>query len=243
LKLYALILLFIFATISCEKNQPGMVLIPEGEFTLGVFPDEKLIQFMSDMTLSLNAQPAQKVYLNDFFIDRNEVTYEAFRRFKPKLEYAVKDPLEPIRGVNWYEADAYCLWLNKRLPTEIEWEKAARGTDDRLFAWGWEFDKDKASFGKQVKSTGHSSDDTSPYGIQDMNGNVSEWTSSWYQPYPDSTYKDKLFGKNAKVLRGGSYHKTEHGFMKEFTILPYRNFAPPKERFWDTGFRCAKSSV
>jgi formylglycine-generating enzyme required for sulfatase activity len=78
-----------------------MVLIPEGEFTLGVFPDEKLIQFMSDMTLSLNAQPAQKVYLNDFFIDRNEVTYEAFRRFKPKLEYAVKDPTEPIRGVNW----------------------------------------------------------------------------------------------------------------------------------------------
>ena len=69
MKLYALILLFIFATISCEKNQPGMVLIPEGEFTLGVFPDEKLIQFMSDMTLSLNAQPAQKVYLNDFFID------------------------------------------------------------------------------------------------------------------------------------------------------------------------------
>ncbi len=241
MKRYVLILLILCFTIACEKNQPGMVLIPEGEFTLGVLPDEKLIQFMSDMTLSLNAQPAQKVHLDNFFIDRNEVTYEAFRRFKPKLEYDIKDPREPIRGVSWYEADTYCLSLGKRLPTEIEWEKAARGTDDRLFVWGSEFNRDKANFGKQVRPTGNTSGDISPYGIQDMNGNVSEWTSNWYQPYLNSTHKDKLFGKNVKVLRGGSYHKTEHGFMKEFTILSYRNFAPPKERFWDTGFRCAKS--
>lgn len=218
-----------------------MVLIPEGEFTLGIRSDEKVIQFMSDLTLSLNAQPAQKVQLDDFFIDRNEVTYEAFRRYKPKLEYEVKNTREPIRGVSWYEADAYCLWQGKRLPTEMEWEKAARGTDERLFVWGSEFNKENANFGKQVRPVGKTSGDVSPYGIADMNGNVSEWTANWYQPYPNSEYKDKLFGKNVKVLRGGSFHKMEHGFIKEFTMLSYRNFAPPDERFWDTGFRCVKS--
>ena len=100
-----------------------MVLIPEGEFTLGVPSDGKTIQFMSDVTLSLNAQPAQKIYLNSFLIDQYEITYKAFRNFKPNLEYEVKDFREPIRGVSWYEADAYCLSQGKRLPTEIEWEK------------------------------------------------------------------------------------------------------------------------
>lgn len=218
-----------------------MVLIPEGEFTLGIRPDGEFTQFISDMTLSLNAQPAQKFYLNAFFLDQYEITYEAFRSFKPKLEYAVKNPKEPIRGVSWYEADAYCLFKGKRLPTEIEWEKAARGTDERLFVWGLEFNQKYANFGKQVQPVGLSSEDTSTYGLSDMNGNVSEWTANWYQPYPKSKYKDKLFGENVKVLRGGSFHKTEHGFIKEFTMLPYRNFAPPDDRFWDTGFRCAKS--
>ena len=74
-----------------------------------------------------------------------------------------------------------------------------------------------------------------------MNGNVSEWTSSWYDAYKNSDFKDKLYGKKAKVIKGGSFHKMEHGLMKEFTILSYRNYAPPYERFWDTGFRCAQS--
>ena len=94
---------------------------------------------MSDTTLSLNAQPAQKIYLKSFFIDQFEVTYEAFHRFKPKFRYETVNPNEPIRGVSWYEADAYCLFQGKRLPTEFEWEKAARGPDERLFVWGKQF--------------------------------------------------------------------------------------------------------
>ena len=218
-----------------------MVLIPEGAFTFGISPDKKVIQFMSDMTLSMNAQPAQKIYLKAFYIDRFEITYKAFRRFKPKLNYEVTDLNEPIRGVKWYEADAYCLAQGKRLPTETEWEKAARGTDARLFVWGSQFEQGEANFGKQVRPIGDTPGDTSVYGIADMNGNVSEWTANWYKPYKNSKFKDRLFGKHVKVLRGGSFHKMEHGFMKEFTVLSYRNFAPPKERFWDTGFRCAKS--
>jgi len=218
-----------------------MVFISAGEFTLGMPPDEKITKFMSDLTLSLNAQPAQKIYLDAFFIDKHEITYNAFLSFKPNLEYKVNDSKEPIRGVSWYEADAYCLSQGKRLPTEIEWEKAARGTDERLFVWGSEFDRNYANFGKQVQPVGLNKKDRSIYGLADMNGNVSEWTANWYKPYTNSKFKDPLFGKNVKVLRGGSFHKMEHGFMKEFTMLPYRNFAPPADRFWDTGFRCAKT--
>ena len=196
---------------------------------------------MSDTTLSLNAQPAQKIYLKSFFIDQFEVTYEAFHRFKPKFRYEIVNLNEPIRGVSWYEADAYCLFQGKRLPTEFEWEKAARGPDERLFVWGKQFRQENANFGKQVRPVGSLPNDTSVYGIGDLNGNVSEWTANWYNPYKNSEFKDNLYGKKVKVIRGGSFHKVKHGLMKEFTVLPYRNFAPPQERFWDTGFRCAKS--
>jgi formylglycine-generating enzyme required for sulfatase activity len=216
-------------------------MIPEGVFTLGVNPNNKIIHFMSDTTLSLNAQPAQKIYLKSFFIDQFEVTYETFHRFKPKFRYETVNPNEPIRGVSWYEADAYCLFQGKRLPTEIEWEKAARGPDERLFVWGKQFRQENANFGKQVRPVGSLPNDTSVYGIGDLNGNVSEWTANWYSPYKNSEFKDDLYGKKVKVIRGGSFHKVKHGLMKEFTVLPYRNFAPPQERFWDTGFRCAKS--
>ena len=239
-KIFFYLFIFVLAT-SCTNNIPGMVLIPKGEFTMGINPDQKVIQFMSDMTLARNAQPAQKLYLKDFFIDKFEVTYEEFRLFKPILKYTFTNSREPIRGVNWYEADAYCISVGKRLPTESEWEKAARGTDERLFVWGSQFLKENSNFGKHINSIGSNSKDISIYGVVDMNGNVSEWTATWYNRYKKSQLEDKLFGKQVKVLRGGSFHKIPHGFMKEFTMLPYRNFAPPKERFWDTGFRCAKS--
>ncbi len=239
-KIYFYLFIFALGT-SCNDNIPGMVLIPKGEFTMGINPDQKVIQFMSDMTLARNAQPAQKLYLKDFFIDKFEVTYEEFRLFKPILKYTFTNSREPIRGVNWYEADAYCISVGKRLPTESEWEKAARGTDERLFVWGSKFLKENSNFGNHISSIGSNSKDISIYGVVDMNGNISEWTATWYNRYKKSQLEDKLFGKQVKVLRGGSFHKIPHGFMKEFTMLPYRNFAPPKERFWDTGFRCAKS--
>jgi formylglycine-generating enzyme required for sulfatase activity len=219
-----------------------MIKIPTGEFTLGINPNNKIIKFMSNATLSLNAQPAQKVYINAFFIDQYEVTYNAFNRFKPKFKYKTKHSSEPVRGISWFEADAYCLSQGKRLPTEFEWEKAARGYDERLFVWGAQFNQENANFNKEVSSIGSFSNDTSIYGIVDLNGNVSEWTENWYNSYKNSDFKDILYGKKVKVIRGGSFHKMKHGLEKEFAILPYRNFAPPEKRFWDTGFRCAKSA-
>ena len=225
-----------------------MILIPGGDFKLGVDPADKLLSFVSDATANLNAQPLQTHHVAAFYIDAYEVTYEQFLQFKPKARYDNGKPGNPIQSASWFEADAYCLWAGKRLPSEFEWEKAARGADGRLFAWGNEFHREFANFGKSLQPVGVFEKDKSPYGVYDMNGNLAEWTASNYEPYPNSQsaadrpHKDENFGKNLKVIRGGSFYKREHGFMTEFVILTHRNFAPPAVRAWDTGFRCARSA-
>jgi formylglycine-generating enzyme required for sulfatase activity len=224
-----------------EKNT-GMILIPKGEFTLGLNPQSTILQFMSEKTSAINAQPEQQYFLKAFYIDQFEVTYEEFMKFKPQSKYSIQQKNMPISGISWYEADAYCQWMGKRLPIEYEWEKAARGKDARLFVWGNDFDKGNANFGKKVQPVNTLEGDISTYRIWGMNGNVSEWTSSWYQPYPNSNLQDNNYGKKFKVTRGGSINKREHGFLKQFVMIPYRNFLPPQMRFWDTGFRCAKST-
>lgn len=218
-----------------------MVLIPSGEFTLGISSGKSAPRFMSERTTGKNAQPQQKVFLDSFYIDRFEVTYEDFLRFKPRVKYKILMLNEPIRGISWYEADAYCLWIGKRLPTEFEWERTARGGEDQLFVWGQDFHMDWANLGKTVQTVGSFEKDVSRDGVYDMNGNVSEWTASWYSPYPNSTFQDENFGEKYKVTRGAGIQKREHGFMQEFTTLTYRNFVPPSGKFWDTGFRCALS--
>lgn len=242
-----LILFFLLFIASCSfanvenEESKDMALIPANEFLLGVNPGKDLPAFLSSTTSSANAQPMQKYYLDSYYIDRFEVRYEDFIKFKPKAQYKNGRPGEPIRGISWFEADAYCLSLGKRLPTEFEWEKAARGADGRLFVWGNKFEKDAANLNQKIGKTGTMEKDRSVYGVYDMNGNVSEWTSSWYLPYPESNFEDKNFGKKYKVTRGGAFSKRDHGFMEEFARVTYRNFVPPNIRSWDTGFRCARS--
>lgn len=219
-----------------------MVLIPAGPFTLGLVPADELPSFISDRTSSMNAQPQQEKSLAAFYLDIEEVNYADFMRFKPQAQYPEGRSHQPIRGISWYEADAYCLWLGKRLPTEFEWEKAARGVEGNLYVWGNDFHRENANFGKTVQPTGKHPKDVSEFGVFDLNGNVSEWTSNWYLPYPDSSFKDPNYGLKYKVIRGGALNKREHGFLKAFALLPYRNFAPPQMRSWDTGFRCARST-
>ena len=219
-----------------------MVLIPAGIFTFGLNPGTEISSFISDRTSSRNAQPQQEITLDAFYIDAHEVSYGEFLQFKPQAGYAEGRLTHPMQGVSWFEADAYCLWLNKRLPTEFEWEKAARGLKGNLYAWGNEFKRENGNFGKTVQPSGKYPQDLSEFGVYDSNGNVSEWTSSWYQPYRGSTFEDPNFGKKYKVIRGGAINKREHGFLKEFALLSYRNFAPPQMRSWDTGFRCARSA-
>ena len=239
---YFSILFIAFVLLGCNKtDHPEMVKIPAGDFILGFDPTVEIKPFISENTTGLNAQPKQTLFLETFFIDQYETTYEDFLKFKPKAKYSTHFINEPVRGVSWFEADSYCLSIGKRLPTEFEWEKAARGSDNRLFVWGNEFNKGNANFSKKVIGIYTKNKDQSIFGVWGMNGNVSEWTSSWYQPYPNSSHQDENYGKKLKVTRGGSYFKRDHGFMKDFVMIPFRNISPLNARFWDTGFRCALS--
>ncbi len=222
-----------------------MVEIPAGPFTMG-----------SDSGDPEDA-PAHEVDLPAFEIDRFEVTNADFATFVETTAYVTEaekagkktwrdeftDGKEnhPVVRVTWNDAVAYCEWLGKRLPTEAEWEKAARGTEGFSFPWGNEWDTTKAN----VKATGLRGTTAvgsfgagaSPYSVEDMVGNVWEWTADWYQAYPGNTADDPYYGERCRVTRGGGWFDEE----PQATTFN-RNCADPNKTTSDElGFRCAKS--
>jgi len=154
-----------------------MVLVPAGEFVMGseAGPSER---------------PVRRVFLDAYYIDTYEVTnglygkfLQATRRHEPRYwkDARVNDPNQPVVGVTWYDAEAYCHWSGKRLPTEAEWEKAARGTDGRISPWGNQWDSARASTSDggsgKLSPVGSYEAGKSPYGAYDMAGNVWEWVA------------------------------------------------------------------
>lgn len=165
---------------------PDRVTVPAGVFVMG-----------NDATGEPDERPRHTVDLPAFQIDRTEVTRGNYRRCiaaractEPRpLDARFDDPEQPVVGVSWFQAVAYCTWAGGRLPTEAEWEKAARGPDGRTFPWGeTPPDNSRAVFGRE-EATGHPDRvgthprGASPYGALDMAGNVWEWTASPYDPY------------------------------------------------------------
>ena len=178
-----------------------MVLVPSGDFTMGV---DKT--YASD-----NNTPAHLVYLDAYYIDKNEVSNGLYKTCvetgvckPPKFSNSYKTPNYfgnqqfdnyPVIYVNWYMAKDYCEWRGARLPTEAEWEKAARSTDGRIYPWG---DNDiscaYANYYGGSDFSDYCIEDTTPtgsyekgksiYGAYDMVGNVGEWVNSLYMPYP-----------------------------------------------------------
>lgn len=153
--------------------------------------------------------------------------------------YAVETRYEnhPAITVSWYGAKAYCEYRGKRLPSEAEWEKAARGTDGMAYPWGNEFDAHRANTDYRVGDTtpvGSCPDGVSPYGAYDMAGNVWEWVADWYQAYPGSDYRSDFWGQKYKVVRGGSWNHP--GYDARCTC---RDIAHPARRILVVGFRCA----
>jgi len=223
-----------------EAPPEGMVYVPAGKFLMGDGKGKK------------DERPVHEVYLSGYFIDRTEVTNRAYLAFceatgrKPPAyagDRRVNQAVQPVVGVSWYDAEAYCKWLGKRLPTEAEWEKAARGEELRRYPWGEEFAPGLANaiLGDGFRFSapvGSFPGGASPYGVLDMAGNVYEWCADWYGPkYYAKSPKENPRGPRKgkfKVLRGGSW---EHPRFELRTAHRWR--LPPDQYRPYVGFRCA----
>jgi formylglycine-generating enzyme required for sulfatase activity len=151
----------------------------------------------------------------------------------------------PVTYVTWQEARSYCVWEGRRLPSEQEWERAARGDNGNKYSWGNEYDETKANLNSgEVKAVGSYVDDRSPHGVYDMAGNVMEWVDDWYDAYPGSTSTNKDYGGDKhKVLRGGMGGMSGHYIInKIYARGANRNYYIPGGAGDDGGFRCAKGT-
>ena len=241
-----------------------MVNIPAGTFLMG--SDKKV-----DRNAYLPEFPQRKVYLDAYEIDKFEVTTVQFLKFvlatnRPPLidwqydggNFQETMASHPVMHVSWFDADAYCKWAGKRLPTSAEWEKAARGEDGRIYPWGNEpAGLSRANFGRTglsgpvrdrperlllyppIISVDKYENAVSPYGVYQLSGNVAEWTADWYDP----NYYKKAPDRNPKGPDKGTQRAFRGGGWIDSTpsVRPaQRNGTEPNTKMNWLGFRCAR---
>ncbi len=229
------------------KDNADMILVPVGEFTMGSNDGND------------SEKPAHNVFLDSFWIDKFEVTNALYKRCvdisgcsaPSRIDSSTRDSYYGNRSFNdypviyasWYDASAYCTWAGKRLPTEAEWEKSARGTDSRTYPWGNTFDLYLVNSNeRRVRDTtevGIHQSGASPYGALDMAGNVSEWVADlyeggYYAHSPTRNPKGPSSGQS-RILRGGSWLQD----LRRARASD-RNPNMPLDRDGYFGFRCAQ---
>lgn len=234
---------------SAQVDQAPMGVVPAGASWMGIDG----LQGLDD------ERPRHLVLLQAYAMDLYEVTVGRYAMFlrktgrTPPLFWDTADLNEhadrPVIGVDWEDADAYCRWAGKRLPTEAEWERAARGTDERRYPWGNHTPTTELanyaigarfSYSQTLMPVGHYEQGTSPYGMYDMAGNVWEWVQDWYGAnYYEVSEKQNPRGPDEgqfKVLRGGSWSE-----LPKYLLTYGRFKLSPNTKNSYTGFRCAKS--
>jgi len=230
-------------TIIAADGAP-MVLIPAGPFTMG-----------SDSGND-DEQPVHEVTLDDFYIDQYEVTNARYADCVAAGDCTFPNPDDPhcteayddsdkmnhpVVCVNWEQANTYCEWRGDRLPTEAEWEKAARGTDGQIYPWDDTAPNEELlNFNQNVNDTtpvGSYPDGVSPYGVYDMAGNVFEWVADWYNAnyYSNSPSQNPIGPStgDGKVLRGGAWDSYD-----DDARASYRGNDDPDNHYDSYGFRC-----
>ncbi|MDQ3009642.1 MAG: formylglycine-generating enzyme family protein [Acidobacteriota bacterium] len=213
----------------------GMIYVPSGRFEMGRSNGDEY------------ERPAHIVEVEPFFIDRTEVSNEQYQRFVTETNHRAPTHWQnggfapaaarlPVVNVSWDDATTYARWAGKRLPTEAEWEFAARGTDGRIYAWGntWNASASNAGHGNggRITEVGRFPAGASPFGAMDMCGNVWEWTASSLQSYAEG-HQEIAPGK---VIRGGAFD-----VPSDRATATYRGVLPADRLRDKTGFRTVRT--
>jgi gamma-glutamyl hercynylcysteine S-oxide synthase len=230
-------------TTSTSPVPEGMVSVAAGEYTLGREDGDDF------------EKPSHTVTLRAFFLDRTEVTNAEYKKFIDATNYQAPPHWKdksfpagqdnfPVVQVNWQDANAYAQWAGKRLPTEAEWEAAARGLDGRKYPWGNQWNEAFANIGAgekgDLEEVGKHPEGQSPCGALDMIGNVWEWTADTPALYPGNTGKlPEEANSNQRVIRGGAFDgNKEH----DASYRGYFEATASRKTLNKTGFRCAKDA-
>ncbi len=243
-----------------------LVRVPAGEFKMGITAEQekRLIEKQRAAAGGFEFEKPEHVSnVAAFWLDRDLVTNQQYKKFLdanpsrsvPDIEleqlkawswdaatrnFPAGRETYPVVLVTWDDARAYCEWAGKRLPTEAEWEKAARGTDGRLYPWGNDWSSDKSAFGERgaqdAAPVGKFPAGASPYTVNDMVGNVWQWTSSLFEKYPYNANdgRENLQAQGERVTRGGMF-----AFGAAVSRANARNKLAPTDRAISVGFRCA----